>query len=239
MSFWECLSWAAGLVFLLPLTSSAYVPQMIKGALATAIAVLAFLVHGAAAPIATGVLPAVFNVILMFIVGAIAGFVTRMFVMVFALFGSFVSNYVALSQLFPSASGEMDGIFSRMARIFGMLAILMSDLHIWGLVLLMDQPRGAQLFVQSLLVQTEQAPRIFDMAQSIFVLAFYMAAPFAVFALIYNISLGFLSRIMPQFMGLLIMAPVTLMAGMIGFLIWGAILLDPVQLLEWSFFVNV
>ncbi|MGB7323086.1 MAG: flagellar biosynthetic protein FliR [Albidovulum sp.] len=160
------------------------------------------------------------------LIGLALGMVLRLMVLVLEMAGSIAAQSTSLSQLF-GAGGEPMPTMSHLFVAAGLALAMMGGLHV----------RVAEVLILS---YDALPPGVFPDAEVMrgwgvshigraFALAFSLAAPFVIAALIYNVALGAINRAMPQLMVAFVGAP-ALTAGALLLLAVAA----PLVLTAWA-----
>jgi flagellar biosynthetic protein FliR len=138
------------------------------------------------------------------LIGLSLGLVMRLFIHALEMAGTIAAQSTSLSQLF-GAGGEPMPTMSHLFVAGGLTLAVMSGLHIRAVEALILSytalPPGA--FPEADLVRGWGVGNI----ARAFSLAFSLAAPFVIAALIYNVALGVINRAMPQLMVAFVGAP--------------------------------
>lgn len=169
-------------------------------------------------------------------IGLALGLVLRLMVLALEMAGTMAAQSTSLSQLF-GAAGEPMPTMSHLLVAGGLALAMMTGLHVRiAEVLILSYealPPGALPDAVAL-----HGWGIGHVAQA-FALAFSLAAPFVIAALIYNVALGAINRAMPQLMVAFVGAPaltagalvLLAVAAPLGIAIWAggfaAFLADP------------
>lgn len=169
-------------------------------------------------------------------VGLALGFAVRIFVLTLQTAGTIAAQGTSLSQAFGGLGAEpMPAIGSIL--VFGGTALaVMMGLHI----------KVIEYMAQSYLMfpvgefppASELSRWIVQRVSHSFSMSFALAAPFVITSVIYNITLGFINRAMPQLMVAFVGAPVITFGGMFIMLV-----ASPMILMHWvevffAFFAN-
>ena len=204
----EAYLWSAFLVFLrvgalmalLPAFGEQSIPTRVRLVLTLAFtAVVAPAVSGVAPPGSLG--PAGAEVV----AGLALGIGLRLFVMALQMAGAIAAQATSLAQLFGGAGPEPQPAFGNLLVMAGLALAVMQGLHV----------RAAELMIRSYdVLPLGRLPDVSDMGgwgllqvATAFSLAFTLAMPFVIAALIYNVALGIINRAMPQLMVSFIGAP--------------------------------
>jgi flagellar biosynthetic protein FliR len=195
---------------LLPAFGEQSVPQRVRLILAlTFTAVVAPSVEKVPDPVGIAVLPLLIEVV----IGLMLGMGLRLFVMALQTAGAMAAQATTLSQMFGDAGPEPQPAMSNLLVMAGLALAVAMGLHV----------RVVQLFILSYqILPAGVLPGSADVAQwglgqitHVFTLAFMLAAPFTIAALLYNIALGVINKAMPALMVSFIGAPALTAGGLI------------------------
>jgi flagellar biosynthetic protein FliR len=209
--------WQTALVFLrvgaavalLPAVGDQMVPQRIKMAAAVALtAIVAPTVAQGGTPPPGLIGPLGVEAA----AGLMIGLALRLLVMALQTAGTIAAQSTSLAQMFAGTGPEPQPIVSNLFVLAGLALFVVVD----GL------GRSAGLLVMSYdFIPQGQLPSSADMADwglgriaSAFGLAFSLAAPFVLAALLYNLALGAINRAMPQLMVSFVGAPLLTLGGL-------------------------
>ncbi|MEM8791477.1 MAG: flagellar biosynthetic protein FliR [Pseudomonadota bacterium] len=162
------------------------------------------------------------------IAGLLLGLAIRLMIMVLQLAGSIAAQSTSVAQIFGAGvTPDPMPAIGNFLTIAGIALAMTMDLHVKAAIALIGSyeviPFGA--FPLGPDVALWGAAR----AMAAFALAFSLAAPFVIAALLYNLALGAINRAMPQLMVALVGAPA--ITGLTLFFLWAA---APVILLHWA-----
>ena len=229
--------YVAGLVFvrvgamvmLIPGIGEGFVPPRIRLALALLLALCL-------GPIAQPSLPAIPSsvgemggqVLKELFIGLMLGALTRFFLSALAVAGEIISLQTTLSfaQTTNPLQAQPGGAVSSFMGLLGLVLLFASDSHHLFIAAI---ARSYSLFAPARHVLTQDAASVaVQAAASSFSLGVQLAAPLLVFSLVFNIALGLVGRVMPQFQVFFAGAPLTLILGLSvfalslgsGMLIW-------------------
>lgn len=197
-------------VSVLPAFGDQAVPQRVRLVLALAFtAVVAPALHTMPDPNQAGILPLLIEVI----IGLMLGIGLRLFVFALQIAGAIAAQATSLSQMFGDAGPEPQPAIGNLLVMAGLAVAVATGLHI----------RTAELLIMSYdLLPPGQLPGSEDAAHwgvsqvsHMFSLAFCLAAPFTIAALLYNVALGFINRAMPALMVSMIGAPALTAGGLV------------------------
>ena len=203
------------LAFLLPGVGEAAVPARIRLALALVLALVIYPVVRAKLPPVPDTLAALAgHVGLEVAIGLGLGALLRMFLGALGTAGEIVSLQTTLSfsQTTNPLQAQPTASVGAFLAILGVTLVFVTDLHqlfIGALARSYDIfPAGRAVSVRDF---GALAVRIFA---ETFALGLQLAAPVMVFALVFNVALGLVARIMPQFQVFFAAAPLTLLFGL-------------------------
>jgi flagellar biosynthetic protein FliR len=229
--------YAAGLVFvrvgsvamLLPGIGESFVPARIRLAMALLLALCL-------GPIAARVLPTIPStvgemggqVLHELLIGLMLGALTRFLLAALAVAGEVIALQTTLSfaQTANPMQAQPGGAVASFLSILGLVLLFATDMHHLFIAAI---ARSYSLFAPARHVLVQDAATVALQAMiSTFSLGIQMAAPLMVFALVYNVALGLVGRVMPQFHVFFAGAPLTLIAGLsvfalslgTGMLVW-------------------
>jgi flagellar biosynthesis protein FliR len=213
------LIWAAFLVFLrvgaamalLPAFGEQTVPQRVRLVVALAFtAVVAPAVTSAVPESEAGMIVPVAAEVM---AGLLIGIGLRFFVIALQMAGAIIGQATSLSQLFGGAGPEPQPAIGNLLVMAGLALAVMAGLHV----------RFAALLILSYdLLPVGKIPGAADVARwglsqisHAFSLAFSLAAPFTISALLYNMALGVINRAMPSLMVSFVGAPALTLGGLV------------------------
>ncbi|MGL6209756.1 MAG: flagellar biosynthetic protein FliR [Paracoccaceae bacterium] len=145
--------------------------------------------------------------------GLAIGISLRLFIMALTMAGMIIAQATSLAQVFGGMGPEPQPAIANMLVTAGLALAVVSGLHV----------RAAELMILSydmlppgrLPVSADLADWGLDRIARAFSLAFSLAAPFTIAALIYNVALGIINRAMPQLMVSFVGAPALTAGGLI------------------------
>jgi flagellar biosynthesis protein FliR len=160
------------------------------------------------------------------IIGLALGLGFRLFVMALQTAGVMAAQALSLSQILGGAGIDPMPAVGQVLVVAGLALAMMSGFHV----------QAARAMILSYDVMPAGVfPRASDLTSwglgnitASFALAFSLAAPFLIFAILYNLTLGVINRAMPQLMVAFVGAPVVAFGAL--FLL---MLLAPVMLSVW------
>lgn len=199
------------LVMLLPGISERALPTRIRLALALALT-LVFL------PVAQPLLPRgslIAALLTEIAIGFTLGFMARLIVSALQTAGTVVAQDLGLSfaQTVDPTAGSQGTAIANLLTLLGATLVFVTDLHHLAISAIgasyMKLPPGALPDAGDALSLAMRT-----MATS-FALAVKIAAPFAVFAIVFNVGLGLLSRMMPALQVFFIALPASVLLGML------------------------
>jgi flagellar biosynthetic protein FliR len=214
-------------VALLPAFGEQVVPMRIRVAAAlcfTAVVAPAVLPQVAAAAQGPGAVPRMFATEA--VAGLALGIGLRLMVIALQVAGTIAAQSTSLSQFFGGAGVDPQPAIAQLLLVAGLALAAMAGLHV--------RLAEAAIASYALLPPGRFAPAsalaewgVAEVAHA-FALAFSLAMPFVIAALIYNIALGAINRAMPQLMVAFVGAPALTLGGL--FLLF---LVAPVALALW------
>lgn len=156
----------------------------------------------------------IFALIAEVLVGVALGLTARLLMSVVQIAGTAIASDIGLgfAQSVDPTMGQQGAIISSFLSVTGMTIIFMTDLHHVAIAGISGSytlfPPGEVLPVADF-----KDVIILTIADA-FRTALQIAAPFAVFALVYNLGLGVLQKLMPQFQVYFLAMPLTIMIGL-------------------------
>ncbi len=144
--------------------------------------------------------------------GLSLGLALRLFVMALQIAGTMAAQATSLAQFFGGAGADPQPAMAQLLLIAGLALAVAAGLHVRAaeaLILSYDLLPAGQLPSPAVMAEwgTAQVARAFT-------LAFTLAAPFVIAALIYNVALGVINKAMPQLMVVLVGAPALTLGGL-------------------------
>ncbi|MGY6632706.1 MAG: flagellar biosynthetic protein FliR [Alkalilacustris sp.] len=146
------------------------------------------------------------------IAGLALGLALRLFVIALQVAGTMAAQATSLSQFFGGAGVDPQPAIAQVLVTGGLALAVMAGLHVrlaellvisYGLMPIGTFPTGWELAGWGV-AQVSRA----------FALAFSLAAPFVIAALVYNLALGAINRAMPQLMVAFVGAPALTLGGL-------------------------
>lgn len=235
--------WHAAIVFLrvsamvsvLPAVGELYVPTRVKLAIALA---FTFIVAPALPPYPepNGVMGYARFAVTEAIIGLALGIGVRIFVLALQTAGTMAAQSTSLSQVLGGIGAEPMPALGAVLMISGVTLAVMLGLHV----------RVAELLIGSYrMFPAGQFPAaagltewgVFRVSES-FSMAFTLAAPFVITAVIYNLALGVINRAMPQLMVAMVGAPLITFLGLFILMVGSPMILDVWSRALMAFLVN-
>jgi len=147
------------------------------------------------------------------VAGLALGIGLRLFIMALQMAGMIMAQATSLAQLFGGMGPEPQPAIGNLLVTGGLALAVMSGLHV----------RVAELMILSYtILPPGRLPSPADLADwglgevaRAFSLAFMLAAPFTIAAMIYNVALGVINRAMPHLMVSFVGAPALTLGGLI------------------------
>jgi len=148
------------------------------------------------------------------LIGAILGFSARLIMAALQTAGVIMANQIGLgfATAVDPAMGQQNPSIGNFLSILGITLVLVTDLHHLAIAAIHNSytmlPPGAYPSVGDASALGLQA------VSKGFSIAVQMSAPFIVFGLLFNLGLGVLARLMPQFQVFFLGAPASILIGM-------------------------
>ncbi|WP_420566447.1 flagellar biosynthetic protein FliR [Thalassobaculum sp.] len=202
------------LVFLLPGIGESFVSTRIRMMFLLMMALVVSPVVMTYLPAAPPTLPELFLIVFIeFMIGTFFGLVGRTLLLTMTSAGMIISFATGLSnaQVFnPSVEGQGTSI-SLLLSTLAIMVVMAADLHHMLILALIDSytlfPPGAPLPIDDIsLAYTRVVADSFEMAVQ-------LSAPFILFSLIFFVTLGVVSRLMPQLQIFFIGLPIQILMG--------------------------
>lgn len=157
--------------------------------------------------------------------GALFGLLLRLFVLGLQTTGAIAAQSTSLSQMFGGSAGlDSQPALGAVLVLAGLTLAVVLGLHVklvaYMLLSYQLQPvaqvlNGAHMYQLGV-----------DTIARCFALGFSLAGPFMIAALIYNVTLGFINKAMPQLMVSFIGAPAVTFAGLVLLAVGGTVILQ-------------
>lgn len=194
---------------LLPAFGEAVVPMRVRLALALAFGAV---VAPAVAPALASVAPGLAAIAGEVAAGLMIGLAMRLAVMALQIAGTMAAQATSLSQFFGGAGADPQPALAQLLLVAGLALAVAGGLHVHIAAALIASyqvlpagaPAGAGMAAEWGVGRIGQA----------FALAFALAAPFTIAALVYNLALGVINRAMPQLMVAFVGAPALTLGGL-------------------------
>jgi flagellar biosynthetic protein FliR len=198
-----------------PGLGEADIPATIRAALAVVLAALVMPMLRTSLPHVPDSLLALLGlVVLEIVVGAWMGFMCRVLVMSLAMAGGIMSLMVGLSsvlQIDPSVGTQVAAL-QRMLGLAAIALLFASGLYLLPIEAIVGSydliPPGAAFDAAG------GAQLVTGAVSDSFALALRLAAPFVVIALVWNVALGFISRLIPAIQMHVVSAPAQIIGGL-------------------------
>ncbi len=148
------------------------------------------------------------------LIGGMLGLSARLIMAALSIAGVIMANQIGLgfATAVDPAMGQQNPSIGNLLTLLGVTLILVTDLHHLAIGAIHHSytmlPPGAYPAVGDAAALGLQA------VGKSFALALQLAAPFVVFGLLFNLGLGILARLMPQFQVFFLGAPASIMLGM-------------------------
>jgi flagellar biosynthesis protein FliR len=215
--------WAAGLVFLragaiimlVPGIGETYVPARIRLSVALLIALcLGPIAAPDLPPMPSAVDAMAGYVIRELLIGLMIGALLRLFLNALSIAGEFVSLQTTLSfaQTANPTEAQPGTTLSTFLTLLGLTMIFDTGLHHLFLAAI---ARSYTLFpVAKPVPLNDAAAMAVQTTSQTFALGFQLAAPVVAFSIVFNIAVGFVGRMMPQFQIFFVATPLSLLLGL-------------------------
>ncbi|WP_417449608.1 flagellar biosynthetic protein FliR [Kordiimonas sp.] len=204
----------AALVMVMPILGEASVPRRIRAGLALTISLIVYSsVREMLPPIPDNVFGLLVVMVRELLVGLIIGLATRILMSATHTAGTVIAFQTGLSaaQSFDPAQGSQSALVAAFMTYIAITMIVVLDLHH---LMIMGMAHSYQKFpVGEILAYADYATLITEMVSDSFLLGFHMASPFIVYSLIFNLSLGLISRMVQGFQVFFIGMPVNIFIG--------------------------
>ena len=217
----------SAMVSLLPAFGEQSVPVRVKLGIAIAFTIFCAPILPLNLEIEPNFGQAVWTILAESVNGLALGLGVRLFIMALQTAGSIAGQSTSLSQLLGGATSEPTMAFGQVFVIGGIALAAMTGLHV----------KVTQLTIMSYdFLPSGVFPAAGDLSRwgigqisSAFSFAFQLSAPFVLFSMLYNLTLGAIGRAMPQLMVAFVGAPVITAGGL--FLLF---LVAPLVLSLWA-----
>lgn len=155
--------------------------------------------------------------------GLVLGLGLRFFIFALQTAGMMIAQSTSLSQLFGGTAGEPQAVMGNFLTVAALALAVTSGLHVRMAELLIHS--YALLPVGKMLAAPDLAEWGVLQVGRTFSLAFSLALPFVIAALLYNLALGIVNRAMPALAVSFIGAPALTLGGLILFALAAPLLL--------------
>ncbi len=215
--------WVTGLIFmrlasvvmLLPGIGDPGVPPQVRLGFALLFALMLTPVVGSTLPgLPTGLGDLVGQVLHEVIIGLILGTLMRMLIFTLTAAGEIISLQTGISfaQTANPAQAQPSTSIGSFLAMFGLVMVYVTNTHHMFIQAFVD---SYQVFspLKKIMLADAAAMMVRSMSQ-MFVLAMQMSAPLIVFGLIFNVAVGFVGRVMPNFPVFFAATPLSLLLGL-------------------------
>jgi len=197
----------AAIVSLMPALGEASIPARVKLAIAVGLSMIVYPgVIGTLPPLQLGGSEVLGLAVLEIGIGLFLGLLLRVFLFCLQIAGAIAAQSTSLSQILGTAGVEPLPALGYMVTMSGLALAMLFGLHVAAASYIISSyqwlPPGQVPLSEGL---TEM---MVSQVASGFRLAFAIAAPFYILALLYNLTLGVINRAMPQLMVAFVGAPV-------------------------------
>ncbi|WP_262689665.1 flagellar biosynthetic protein FliR [Kordiimonas aestuarii] len=204
----------AALVMVMPILGESSVPGRIRAGLALTISVIVYSsVRDLMPPMPESVFGLFALMFREFLVGIIIGLATRILMSATHVAGTVIAfqTGLAAAQSFDPAQGSQSALVAAFMTYIAITLIVVFDLHH---LMILGMAHSYQKFpVGEVLPYADFATLVTEMVSDSFLLGFHMASPFIAYGLIFNLSLGLISRMVQGFQVFFIGMPVNIFMG--------------------------
>lgn len=147
-------------------------------------------------------------------IGLVLGLAARLIMACLQTAGVIVANQIGLgfATAIDPAMGQQNPSIGNFLTILGITMVLVMDLHHLAIQAIVG---SYQLLTPGVMPSVGDASQLaLQAVTKSFALAVKISAPFIVFGLLFNLGLGILSRLMPQFQVFFLGAPASILIGM-------------------------
>lgn len=203
------------LVMLLPGLGEALLPARLRLSLALALTLILLPIVRPLLPTGTAPAAVVGTLIGEIAVGLVLGLATRAVMAALQTAGNIVASQIGLSYAMsvdPTAGGQ-EAAIGNFLTLLGVTLIFATDLHHLAIAAIRD---SYALLPPVGVPDSGDAAKLAVMAVGRgFALALRIAAPFVAFALLFNLGLGVLARLMPQLQVFFLAQPLSVLLGVV------------------------
>jgi len=205
----------AAIVMLIPGIGEAFIPPRIRLSLALAMSIMLLPIIGPLIPAIPGSVSGVAGAVIKeTLIGMMIGAILRMFMGSLAVAGEVVSIQTTLSfaQTTNPSLGQPTPTLGTFLGLLGIVLIMTTDLHHLFLSAIV---RSYTIFPFTRAVQVADAGQLaIQTVSSSCALGIQLAAPVVVFSLIFNVAVGLVGRVMPQFQIFFVASPLMVLMGL-------------------------
>jgi flagellar biosynthetic protein FliR len=208
------------MVMLLPGVGESGMPSRVRLMLALTLTAILLPLHRAAYTIELTALGPVLTMLFQeIVIGAVLGLSARLAISALQVAGSVIANQLGLGFVtaVDPTQNQQGVLIGNFLALLGVTLIFATDMHHLVIAGINNSYR---------LFQPGEMPIVGDMAQLVtttiagaFKIGIQLSAPFLAFGLLFNLGLGVLSRLMPQMQVFFIGMPLTIILGLLLFLI--------------------
>ena len=222
------------IIMMLPALGETAIPPRVRLVLALSISLLIYIVVRSLLPSMPETVVGLFMVIIgEVLVGIMIGTAIRLFVAALHVAGNIIAmnTGLAVAMAFDPVQGVQSAIMGTFLTLMGTTLIFVLDLHHMMIAGMHD---SYYLFpIGQAVNMSDFAQSIIDVVARSFLLGVQISAPFIVYAILFNVGLGLLARLMPQLQVFFIALPLNIIMGfVIMLLVIAAMMAWYVQALE-------
>ena len=217
------------MIMLLPALGEQAAPARARLAFAVLVALITLPVIRAKLPVSLGNLPVVVTLLITeLLIGFTFGLAARFVMSALQTAGVVVSQQIGLSYtmiLDPThADHGQSAVMSSFFMMLGVGLVFAANLHHVALMGIVDSYRS--LAPGDLPASGDAAQLALTLASASFSTGIQLSAPFLVFAMVFNIGLGILSRMMPQLQVFFLAMPASVLLGTIILILVLSLMMD-------------
>ena len=210
----------AAIVMIMPVLGDMSVPRRVRVVFAFVLSLIVYSnIRSLVPPMPDSVIGLVVLMIRELLVGVIMGLATRILMSATHTAGTIISFQTGLgaAQSFDPSMGSQNALVAAVMTYIAVTMIVVTDLHH---LMIMGMANSYYKFpIGEALEFADFATLITDMVSASFLLGFHLAAPFIVYAMIFNLGLGLVSRMVQGFQVFFIGMPMNIYMGFALFMI--------------------
>lgn len=204
----------SALVFLMPALGDRSVPQRVRLSLGLALTLALFPVVGENVPGVPDTVGGMVAILLMeFITGMVIALAARILFVSTNIAGTVIAfqSGLAAAQNFDPSQGTQSALVSTLLTLVAVTLVFATDTHH---LMIMGFANSYALFpVGEAIPAADFAGLVTHFISSTFRLGIQIAAPFIVYAFVFNLSLGLIAKLIPQFQVFFVGLPINILLG--------------------------